>query len=410
MSRPTGRPPGGDGAEGPGAGRPRIPAPRPPADDLPAPGGGTPDGPGGSDDHDHPTLGSLLGAWALAVCSPEEAAAVEAHLPHCPPCADEARRLRDAVGLIRREDALDPGPELRSGTMEECLRRRPAAVPLPRWAAPYDAETARLDALLRDMGDTEWDTPVRLRWTGGERVLTLCGVLAHLGCADGLVAVRLGLADPLGPGAPRTVADRTEAAIEHCLRHEAPFVRDRWRAQTRSIVRTAAREAAAVADLPVDFAEFRRPVRDALVGRAFACWIHADDIAAAVDYPYEPPAPGHLAGMVELAVRRVPAALADRRRAGLAAPARSLTAAGTPGRTLLLEIEGRGGGEWYLPLDSPAALATPERTVARLVLEDVEFCRLAAGHVPPRDAAAGQEGDREATGDTLRAVASLSRL
>jgi len=430
VSRPGNRWSGG----GRGGDVPRIPLPRPAADDLPAGAdapsaggdpvdgapvdGGPADGEppdAGSGPHrhgrpDHFTLKSLLGVWALAVCSPEETAAVEAHLADCAACADEAVRLREAVELMHREETLDLDPLLRSRVLEECLSRRPAALPLPRWAAPYDAETARLDALLGDMGDAEWNTPVRLRWATGERTLSLCGVLAHLGSVDGIVATALGLADPLGPGAPRTMGDRTEAAIERCRQHGPPFVRDRWRTQTRDIVRAVGLGAPEAAGLPVDFVEFRRPVRDALVGRAFACWIHAEDIAAAIDYPYEPPAPEHLARMVDLAARRLPVALADRRRAGLAAPPRRLTAAGSPGRTLHLEVEGRGGGDWYIPLDSPAAVGTPERTVARLALEDTEFCHLAAGHVPPQDAAAGQEGDREAIRDALWATASLSRM
>ncbi|HEX5567728.1 MAG TPA: maleylpyruvate isomerase N-terminal domain-containing protein [Streptomyces sp.] len=375
-----------------------------------ADGAPPPSAAGGLHRYDHLALRSLLGAWALSACSAEETAAVEAHLAGCASCADEARRLREAVGLMHREGTLDPGPLLRSQVLEECLRRRPADLPLPWWAAPYDAETARLDALLRDMGDAEWHTPVLLRWWTGERTLTLCGVLAHLGSVDGIVATTLGLEDPLGPGAPRTMADRTEAAVERCRRHGPPFVRNKWRTQTRNVVRTASLTAPSVAGLPVDFVEFRQPVRDALVGRAFACWVHAEDIATAIDYPYDPPASEHLGRMVDLIVRRLPGALANRRRAGLAAPPRRLTEAGAPGRTLHLEVEGPGGGDWYVPLDSPAALATPEETVARLALESTEFCRLAAGHVPPGEAAAGREGDREALHDVLWALASLSRM
>jgi hypothetical protein len=48
--------------------------------------------------------------------------------------------------------------------------------------------------------------------------------------------------------------------------------------------------------------------------------------------------------------------------------------------------------------------------VAHVVLDGVEFCRLAAGRVLPRDAAAGQVGDREAIRDVLLAAASLSRM
>lgn len=48
--------------------------------------------------------------------------------------------------------------------------------------------------------------------------------------------------------------------------------------------------------------------------------------------------------------------------------------------------------------------------VAHVALDGVEFCRLAAGHVPPQEAAAGQDGDREAIRDVLYAAASLSRM
>ena len=108
--------------------------------------------------------------------------------------------------------------------------------------------------------------------------------------------------------------------------------------------------------------------------------------------------------------RRPP--LAARRRAGLASPARTrhLVTAGRPGRSLRLEIEGLGGGEWLIPLDSPAAVGSAEHEVAHVALDGVEFCRLAAGHVTPEEAAAGQVGDHEAIRDVLFAAASLSRI
>lgn len=162
--------------------------------------------------YDHRVLRSLLGAWALSACSRDEAGAVDVHLTDCAPCAEEAVRLRRAVGLLHQDESLDLDPLLRARVLEGCLGRRPARIPVPEWAAPYDAETARLDALLTDLGEPEWDMPVRLVWAGGTRELTLCGVLAHLGSVDGVVATALGLDDPLGPGAPRTRLERTELA------------------------------------------------------------------------------------------------------------------------------------------------------------------------------------------------------
>ena len=391
------------------------PAPRPPA--VPA--------------LEHRVLMSLLGAWALAACSPEETAAVEEHLGDCGPCAEEALRLRGAVGLLHPPESLDLDPGLRTRVLDTCLERRRPRIPVPAWAVPYDAETARLDALLQDIGDAEWHAPVRLRWFDGRgpagRRTTVAGVLTHLRCVDGLVASALGLDDPLaeagpdedsyGHGSPGVVENsptgRTEAYWRAARVPPTRAVRGPWREQSRAVVRTAAFAGGGSGDLTVSYGEYELPLRDAMVDRAFECWVHADDIAEAVDYPYEPPAPRHLHGMVDLAARMLPLSLAARRRAGLAEPAprgRHLVAAGAPGRSLRLEIEGLGGGEWLIPLDSPGAAASSDHAVAHIALDGVEFCRLAAGHVPPAEAAAGHSGDRTAIQEVLLATASLSRL
>ena len=376
---------------------------------------------------DHRVLKSLLGAWALAACSAEESAAVEAHLLRCAPCADEAHRLREAVGLLHPEDNLDLDPTLRSRVLESCLDRRAPRVPVPEWATPYDAETSRLDALLRDMAEDEWRAPVRLRWFDArgsgrgrveERETSVARVIGHLLAVDGIVAAALGLPDPLGPPAEAggPVA-RTEAYWRTLAREPGPReVRDLWREQARAAVRTASfaasegpDEAAETAERPVSYGGYTLPLRDAFLDRAFECWTHAADIADAVAYPYDPPSSAHLARLVDLAARQLPATIAVRRREGLAAPPR-LAPADAPGRTLHLEVEGSGGGDWYIPLDSPRAAVSHHEHVAHVALDGLEFCQLAAGHVQPEDAAAGQDGDREAIRDVLFAAASLSRL
>lgn len=43
--------------------------------------------------------------------------------------------------------------------------------------------------------------------------------------------------------------------------------------------------------LEVAYGDFVLPLHDAMLDRAFECWVHAEDIAEAVDYPYEPPSP-----------------------------------------------------------------------------------------------------------------------
>jgi anti-sigma factor RsiW len=414
----------GDDATG-GAKPPRVPHPREAADETitpwtppppapqtgpPAPAQAGPRGPRAYAAYDHRMLRSLLGAWALSACSAEEAAAVDAHLGACGPCAEEAARLRAAVALLHPQEPLDLDPLLRARVLENCLGRRPARIPVPDWAAPYDAETARLDTFLGDLGEPEWDMPIRLVWAGGERRLPLCGVLAHLGSVDGIVATALGLDDPLGPEAPRSRNERTLLAGERCRHQPHSLVRERWRTQTRDIVRTLSFAGCGTGGLPVDFTDAVLPVRDAMLDRAFECWIHAEDIATALDYPYDPPAAEHVHRMIDLAARMLPLALAARRQAGLSVSVGRLVAAGRPGRTLHLEVEGHGGGHWYISLDSPGAVADKDHAVAHIALDSTDFCHLAAGHLSPETAAVGQDGDRAAIRDVLLATAALSRL
>ncbi|MFF9849659.1 zf-HC2 domain-containing protein [Streptomyces litmocidini] len=366
-------------------------------------------------DLSHNVLKSLLGAWALSACSAGETRAVENHLTVCAPCADEALRLRDAVTLLHEDRDLDLDPLLRSRVLENCLGRRPARIPVPDWVTPYDAETARLDALLRDIGESEWHAPVRLKWYEEDRVVrrkaTVAGVIGHLFAVDGLVTTALGLDDPLGADVPElSPAERTEAFWAALDRPPNRSVRGPWRDQSHTLIRTIAFAGRGAADLTVTYKDFALPLQDSLLERAFECWRHADDIATAVAYPYAPPSGPHLHGMIDLAARLLPGALANRRRAGLAGPAKELVAAGAPGRSLHLEVEGAGGGHWYISLDSPAAIGAPERAVAQVAMDGVEFCQLVAGHITPEEAAAGQDGDREAIKDVLSATASLSRL
>lgn len=399
----------GSGTPSHGLPLPRVPLPREAADDgPPRPAPPPPDPPS----YDHQTLRSLLGAWALSACSAEETLAVEDHLTDCATCAAEAVRLREAVALLRPENPLDLDTLMRARVLDDCLGRRPARVPVPEWAGPFDAETARLDALLRDLDPGDWNRRVRLRWHYGTRVATVTEVIEHLTAVDGLVAVALGMTEPLGTGdeAPRDPEERTEAYWRRFGGRSATDVREAWRDQGRSLVRAVSFAGRSAGGLDVGYGGAAMPLRDAFLDRAFECWIHAGDIAEAVDYPYDPPAPGHLNHMIDLAARMLPGALAGLRRAGRALSAGRLVAAGAPGRSLHLEVEGDGGGDWHIPLDSPVAGVSDTENVAHVALEGVEFCQLAAGHREPENLAAGQEGDLGAIHDVLAATASMSRL
>ncbi|CAM5480494.1 hypothetical protein SGLAM104S_07744 [Streptomyces glaucescens] len=147
---------------------------------------------------------------------------------------------------------------------------------------------------------------VRRQGTGQPRT-TVAGVIAHLLAVDGLVALALGLDDPLaglGPDLP-TPAGRTEAYWRASRFPPTRSVRGPWREQSHGIVRTVAFTGGA-GRMPVSYTDFSLPLHDAMTDRAFECWVHAEDIADAVDYPYDAPSGRHLHRMIDLAARPPP--------------------------------------------------------------------------------------------------------
>ena len=345
--------------------------------------------------------------------------------------AEDVPRLRGAAGRLSVDEPLDPDPVLRGTVLARAVSGREPRFPVPGYAEVYIAETARLDALLRDLGEPDWRESAELRWHGGAELRHPAEVLCHLTAVDGLLAKALGLPDPCAdPGTgtgsspdpdPGTRAridlDRRTALLRERSRRRSPeSVRAQWRAQTRAVVATAALDGAdgqAAGDAPVDYGGFRLPVRSAFLDRAFECWIHADDIAEAVGYPYEPPRSSHLRQLIGLAAQLLPTALTALRASGNA----SLTAWQHPDfgdprgpRAVRLIIEGRGSSEWLVPLEADTPAPPPDtEPVAVLAIDGVEFCHLAAAHRDADRLPCGITGDRAAARDLLHAARLLSR-
>ncbi|WP_316526782.1 zf-HC2 domain-containing protein [Kitasatospora brasiliensis] len=393
-----------------------------------------------STEEQHDALRSLLGAWALGACPPREAAELEQHLRECRECAEEAARLREAAGWLSLDEPLDQPGSLRQQVLDWCLTRRPAELPVPAWGMPYTAETAKLDALLRDLGPEEWQEVADLPWHGGTARLRPAEVLGHLTAVDGFLALALGLPDPVpaAPGLPAAPAGRRVPPQEPAAGPPAPrvppqggpygaitartarmiadqgalapqSVRSRWRRQAHDLVRSAA--LAPQGNTPVDYGFTVLPLRDAFVDRAFECFVHGEDVARAVAYPYDPPATAHLRQMVQLVVRLLPRALAGLR----AGRPEHAGAAGAPrdgvrtARRVRLVVEGPAGGEWLIALDGEDGGAAGAEPVASMVLDGLELCQLAAAHRDPDRLPVGTHGDRAAVREVLHALPLLSR-
>jgi anti-sigma-K factor RskA len=71
-----------------------------------------------------PELHLLTGVYALDAVADEERAAIEAHLPDCPACAEEIRGLRETAARLAMATAVSPPPAMRAQVLAALPRTR----------------------------------------------------------------------------------------------------------------------------------------------------------------------------------------------------------------------------------------------------------------------------------------------
>lgn len=325
----------------------------------------------------HIEASASLGAYALDALDDDEAVLLEAHLAECAPCTEELASLRHAAGWLGADLAEEPPVPLRSRVLPgiATIDRPPLAPPL----AAYVAETTRLEGLLEDVDDTDWQIPTAAEGWGPKQLV------AHLLATDSLVTARLG-----APGVvPETEGDLLERTVVVQARHASMTVAEtitEWRQSRNVLVHTAARSSL---DAPMHWFGLDTTLAGMLVIRAFETWTHADDMRAATGRPLDPPGPAALGLMTDLLCQAMPIALQVRGLDPLPAVAR-------------IVLDGPGGGSWDVALGGAAATDGPSVV---LRTDAVSWCRLGADRLDPADVPTVVEGD-EALADMLLAAAS----
>ncbi len=317
----------------------------------------------------HGTVLELLGAWAVGACDEGETAAVEAHIGHCGSCAAEARRLRAAAHVLTAGRVDTPPRGLRTSLLTDVRRRRSANEPsgtavLGRLVDAYARQVASLDGLLSALDPAGWRLP-------DPRHGSIGGLVTHLTANDTALATELDLPIPARPAgtdphaAWRTVADTLVRGLGSGTRGDAE-------------VRLAGR-------VPL-----RRPLREAVIQRAFETWIHLDDVGAMLGRELAPPPADHVRHVVDFAVGLLPSTLA---------------ATGTPpaAGTARLGLTGEGGGSWTVAL-CPSGIG-PE--IMTLTAEATDFCRLAANRYTPAEMPHRATGDPALVAQVLHATSLL---
>jgi len=313
----------------------------------------------------HEQVWQVLGAWALDACDDDETRLVAAHLIECPPCRDEAGRLRRAADVLGVLGELSPPPGARGRLLSAALAQRPPATPdLRRLVGGYRDQIGQLGSLLDSLDHTGWAAPVPKH--GSVRDL-----IRHLSGNDHALLTAL--------GAEGTNAEPAGAVGWQWQAHR---LADRL-GTTRLIMRSEPVRLAGPAGL-------RRPVRDAVVQRMFETWVHADDVRVALDMPQRPPGERAIGHIIDLGVGLLPLVLAAMGREH-------------PGKAGVLELT--GAGTWTVPLSSTSE--GDDESVAEVVAEAVDFCRLMAGRLAPGALRCVTSGEPGPLADMLHGASRL---
>jgi uncharacterized protein (TIGR03083 family) len=313
---------------------------------------------------EHPD--DLLEAYAFGDCPEPRASAVGAHVLTCARCAALITRAGRAAEWLAVTHVAAPPVALRERVLAAArTARAPIAAGDAAATEPYAVQAAEFGALIDGLTPVQWTASV----IGGRSVRDL---VLHRSGNDRNVSTDLGDPSEPPPGDPAEVwRDGSDRLLRTIGRGDAPLT---------TPVRLAGRT-------PI-----RRPLRDALIQRAFETWIHNDDIRAAINLPLVAPAGNHLARIVGFGLGLLPAAMDAKGKAH-------------HGCAVRLMLTGPGGSDHVVPLS--ARVGDPPGTVAEVRLPADRFGRLLAGRVPVTGSVAVVSGDRGAAFDLLAVAATL---
>ena len=249
---------------------------------------------------------------------------------------------------------------------------RPTAGPSPRSGVDPVARD-RFWELLVDLSPADWDAPTIEGWT-------VKGLVTHLVAVEEYFGRQLGLwpleiddaleADHLG---------MTREFVAAWSERTAAQVLARWQELTGAITAHLAGLDRAAGRQPFHFHFLDTSLSTVLITRVFEVWTHDEDIRRATGRAACAPDAARLRRMSRIAVPSIPLGLA-------------MAGAPAPGRTARIVLTGHGGGTWDQALGWGETAGVPDATV---VLDVVDYCRLAARRLKPVEIAVSVEGDED---------------
>ncbi len=318
-----------------------------------------------------------LAAYVLDALDTDELKGFDARLDGGDPVALQLiADWREALGELGEVAAEEPPAGLSPGALTITSSRRAAGSSLleaPDLSAPeaFARTVAQLDALLGDLRPADWAAPTIEGWTVKD-------LLAHLIAVEDYFGHQLGLW-PLfvDPAAEADHLGMTRDFVASWADRSAEDALSTWRSRTAA---TTAHLSALDSDAlrqPFHFHYLDTSLGTVLIARVFEVWTHDEDIRRATGRLIDRPDASRLRRMSRVAVPSMPFGLA-------------FSGAPVSGRTARIVLTGPGGGTWDQALGLGEQAGQPEAT---LVLDVVDYCRLAARRLQPDEVEVEIEGD-----------------
>jgi uncharacterized protein (TIGR03083 family) len=278
---------------------------------------------------------------------------------------------------------LNPPRALRADVLAAARRRRPPGRPHPDVVpagplAAFRGQAGAVAALLAEVPADGWDRPVvPYPWT-------VHGLVGHLVGVERYVGGLLGLWPFTPVCSEHDHRGLTEPDVAATAAAEPGATVAEWSALVAAVGTHVERLGTEALHRRVDLHGYPFTLGGVMVLRAFELWTHADDVRRALGRPVEAPAPAELAAMAHLSLRTLFAAVL-------------VTAPHQSGRAARFVLTGPGGGVWRLGAEG----VEPD---VRVVVDIVDFCRLAARRLDPDELAADIAGDVELARDLFAAA------
>lgn len=279
---------------------------------------------------------------------------------------------------LTRLPAEVPPEDLRGRVLSVALANRPVGSVLPEVAdlsasEAYGRTIEVLGQLLDELTAAEWSAPTIEGWS-------VKGLVTHLVAIEEYFGRQLGLwTCDIDESLESEHLEMTRVFVASWSDRPAAEVLSRWRELTTAITTHLS---------SVDRSESRRSIRfhfletslsTVLITRVFEIWTHDEDIRRATGRPLVAPDPGRLRRMSRIAVPSVAFGMA-------------IGGMDASGRTARIVLTGPGGGTWDQALGLGETAGRPEAIV---VVDVVDYCRLAAQRIAPHEVHAAVEGDEQ---------------